>query len=58
MYLGEPSMFPVPSELRDEVWEWAQQSDIHIEYNGTDFDLDVWRVVDSKHIDMFVLRWV
>jgi hypothetical protein len=50
-------MFPVPSELRDEVWEWAQQANIHIEYNGTDFDLDVWRVVDTEYIDLFVLRW-
>ena len=58
MYLGDASMYPVPSELRQQVWTWADSTGVKIEYNGTDFNVDVWRVVDPKHRDWFALRWL
>ena len=58
MYLGDPQMYPVDSGLRSQVWAWAQQANIPIEYAGTDFDLDVWRVVDPRHSGLFALRWL
>ena len=57
MYLGDSQMFPVDSKFRQEVWDWAEKSGIKIEYNGTDFGQDVWRVVDPKHCNWFVLKW-
>ena len=58
MYLGDASMFTVSSNLREEVWAWSEDMGILIEYNGTDFGLDVWRVVESRHYDWFVMRWL
>lgn len=58
MYLGDPQMYPVDSQLRSAVWAWAEQTNIRIEYSGTDFDLDIWRVVDPRHSSLFALRWL
>lgn len=57
MYLGDLSMYAVDSALREDVWEWARDSNIQIEYNGTDFNMDIWRVVDPEHYTWFELRW-
>lgn len=57
MYLGDAQMFPVDSKLRQGVWDWAENSGIKIEYNGTDFGQDVWRVVDPRYCIWFELRW-
>ena len=57
MYLGDSQMYPVDSKLREDVWAWALRTNIRIEYNGTDFGLDIWRVVDAKDCAMFILRW-
>lgn len=58
MYLGDSQMYAVDSSLRAQVWAWAEQTNIRIEYNGTDFGLDVWRVVDLKHCILFELCWL
>ena len=58
MYLGDSQMYAVAAELREQVWAWAEQSHIQIQYSGTDFGLDVWRVVDPRHCSLFALRWV
>jgi hypothetical protein len=57
VYLGNPQMYPVSSEQRDQVWAWAQASHILIEYSGTDFGLDIWLVVEPRHCLLFELRW-
>ena len=57
MYLGDPQMFPVDYKLREQVWDWAYSLNIQLEYNGHDFNMDVWRVVDPKHCVLFALRW-
>lgn len=58
MYLSDPQMYAVDSKLRASVWCWALQSNVHIEYNGTDFGLDIWRVPSSQHQTLFALRWL
>lgn len=58
MYLGDPQMYPVDSSLRSQVWSWAEQSNISVQYSGTDFGLDIWRVIDSRHSGLFALRWL
>jgi hypothetical protein len=57
MHFGDSQMFLVDSKQREQVWTWAHQLDIGIEYNGTNFGNDIWRVVDSKHCVLFALRW-
>ena len=57
MYLGDPCMFAVSSDQREHVWAWARDANIQIEYNGTDFNQDVWRVVNPKDSAWFTLRW-
>ena len=57
MYLGDSQMFPVDYKLREQVWAWAEKSGIKVEYNGTNFGQDVWRVVDPNHCVLFALRW-
>lgn len=58
MYLGDSQMYAVDSKLREDVWAWAEASSIPIEYNGTDFGLDIWRVVDAAHCAWFALKWL
>lgn len=50
-------MFAVPCELREQVWDWAYTLNIGLEYNGHDFNMDVWRVVNPEHSAWFALRW-
>jgi len=58
MYLGDSQMYAVPCELRQEVWDWAYGLNIGLEYNGHDFNMDVWRVVNPEHCSWFAMRWV
>ena len=58
MYLGDSQMFAVDSSLREAVWAWAEAAGVAIEYNGTDFGQDVWRVVNLEHCSWFAMRWV
>lgn len=42
---------------RQEVYEWAGQNGITIEYQGTLGGVDVWRVRDEQQRAWFTLRW-
>lgn len=58
MYLGDPQMFAVDYKLREQVWDWAYSLNIPLEYNGHDFNMDVWRVVKPEHCAWFALKWL
>lgn len=58
MYLGDAHLYAVDSSLREQVWSWAEQTNIRIAYSGTDFGLDIWRVDDHRHGALFALRWI
>lgn len=57
MFLGDPQMYTVDAESREQVWAWAERASICVEYNGTHGWKDVWRVVNPKDCVMFTLRW-
>jgi hypothetical protein len=57
VYLGDSQMFALDYKLREAVWAWAETANIRIEYAGTDFNQDVWRVVNTGDCLMFTLRW-
>ena len=43
---------------RQEVWDWCEQNDIHIEYQGSLYSrYDVWYISDESHRMWFKLRW-
>ena len=42
---------------RQQVYEWAGENGITIEYQGTMNGKDVWRVRDDQHRAWFALRW-
>lgn len=58
MYLGDSQLFAVDCKLREQVWDWAYTANIPLEYNGHDFNMDIWRVVNTRHLSLFALRWV
>jgi len=54
----EQSLFTMPCDLRQQVWDWATQQGIELE--GEDYGVngnDIWRVKDDRHCMLFVLKW-
>ena len=47
----------IPWTLRQEVYDWAVQNKIAIEYQGSMSGLDLWYVKDDIHRAWFALRW-
>lgn len=44
--------------FRIQVFEWADESEIYIEYQGSTANgFDLWRVENSLHRLWFVLKW-
>ena len=48
----------VDSTKRQEVYEWASENHVIIEYQGTLGGRDVWRVRDEERRMWFMLRWI
>jgi len=46
-----------PYSYRQEVYAWAGENGITIEYQGTLGGFDVWHVQDEQHRAWFTLRW-
>lgn len=42
---------------RQEVYIWAGENGINIEYQGTLGGVDVWRVQDERQRMLFLLKW-
>ena len=55
--MGDSRGITVPWNLRQEVYEWASQNKIEIEYQGSMSGLDLWYVKDDDHRAWFALRW-
>ncbi len=47
----------VASQHRNAVWDWCYDNGITVEYQGTLYRTDVWRVRDPQHRMWFQLRW-
>jgi len=47
-------------EYRQEIWDWADEHNISLEYWGTGIkgDRDMWRIRDEKSRAWFALRWL
>lgn len=44
--------------LRQEVWNWCEQSNISISYLGSLYSIyDVWEILREDHIMWFRLKW-
>lgn len=44
--------------LRQEVWNWCEQSNISISYLGSLYSIyDVWEILSEDHIMWFRLKW-
>ena len=44
--------------LRQEVWNWCEQSNISISYLGSLYSIyDVWQILREDHIMWFRLKW-
>lgn len=42
---------------RSNVWAWAHDNGIDVEYQGSMSGTDVWRVKDNEQRAWFLLRW-
>lgn len=55
--MGDERDIVVPYSRRQEVYDWAGQNRITIEYQGTLGGTDVWRVRDDQQRAWFTLKW-
>lgn len=55
--IGDSRDIAVSYKLRADVWDWCQDNDIDVNYQGSLAGVDLWRVVDEKHRMWFALRW-
>lgn len=48
----------VNCNLRQEVWDWCEQSNISISYLGSLYSIyDVWQILREDHMMWFKLKW-
>lgn len=55
---GDSRGIIVDSRLRGQVWTWAWDNQIEIEYHGTLAGRDLWYVKNDQHRTAFALRWM
>ena len=55
--MGDSRGVTVSWTLRQEVYEWATQNKIVIEYQGSLSGYDLWYIKDDDHRAWFVLKW-
>lgn len=55
--MGDSRGIVVDSQLREQVWSWAMDNYINIEYHGTLAGKDLWYVKNDQHRTAFSLRW-
>lgn len=48
----------VPAVNRQDVYDWGVASGVAVEYQGTLFGTDVWRVRNEQHRVLFLLKWI
>lgn len=56
--VGDSRDIMLSSTTRQEVWDWCQDNDIKVEYQGTLSGIDLWRVVDEEQRIWFILKWL
>lgn len=54
---GDSRGIIVDSHLREQVWSWAMDNHIDIEYHGTLAGKDLWYVKSDRARTAFALRW-
>ena len=47
----------VSATRRQEVWDWCEDNDILVEYQGTIVKIDIWHIRDEVQRAWFMLRW-
>lgn len=57
VFMSDERDIAIPYSRRQEVYKWAGQNGITIEYQGTLGGVDVWRVKDDQHRAWFTLKW-
>ena len=45
------------SSMRIDLWNWAIDNGIYLEYQGTRQGLDLWYIKNESHRAWFALRW-
>ena len=55
--MGDDRDIGISSYHRNAVWDWCNDNNIDLEYQGTLGGTDVWRVRDERQRVAFVLKW-
>lgn len=55
--MGDSRGITVDWQLRVQVWTWAVENGIAIEYQGSLDGKDLWYVKDDQHRAWFALKW-
>ena len=57
VFMSDEKDIAVPFAFRQEVYDWAGENSVALEYQGTLGGMDVWRVRDDQQRVWFALRW-
>lgn len=55
--VGDSRDIAVPYDRRNQVWNWCQENDISVTYEGSLGGIDLWRVKNDEQRLWFTLRW-
>jgi len=55
--IGDSRDIAVDFNYRSAVWDWCNDNDIDLEYQGSLGSVDLWRIRNEEQRLMFVLRW-
>lgn len=57
VFMSDERDIATPNSRRQEVYEWAGQNGITVEYQGTLAGVDIWRVSNDEQRAWFNLKW-
>lgn len=55
--VGDSRDIAVLYDRRNQVWNWCQENDISVTYEGSLAGIDLWRIKDEQQRMWFALRW-
>jgi hypothetical protein len=58
VFMSDERDIATPYSQRQEVYSWAGQNGITVEFQGTLGGVDVWRIHDNQQREWFALKWL
>jgi hypothetical protein len=58
VFMSDERDISTPFSRRQEVYEWAGQNGVTVEYQGTLGGVDIWRIHNEQQREWFALKWL